>query len=114
MEGLEILSYDGTGYDPTMKFGHWIVAIANYEERFDREKYTKIERHMKTDEVFVLLDGSASLAIGMNREVVELEPCKIYNVKAGVWHNILIDKGSKVLIVENSDTSRDNSEYHTF
>ena len=97
-----------------MRYGHWIVAFANYEERFDREKYTRIERHLNTDEVFVLLNGKASLVIGMEREIVELEPCKIYNVKAGVWHNILIEKDSKVMIVENSDTSRENSEYYTF
>ncbi len=70
-----------------------------------------MERHLETDEVFVLLFGTASLVVGDDKKIYDLEPGKIYNVKRGVWHQVFIDKGSKVLIVENSDTTRENSEY---
>jgi len=117
MEGdmdLEIFEYEGDGYDPTMSFENWRVAIANFGKKFDRESYNMLERHMLTDEVFVLLKGEASLIIGKDRKEYKMEPCKIYNVKAGVWHNVLIEKGAKVLIVENHDTCDENSEEFYF
>lgn len=107
--GLEIKTYEGTGYDPTLPFKTWLVAFINFEERFDN--ITFIERHLETDEVFVLLAGSAELWIGEEREVVPMEPCKLYNVKAGTWHNIKVSRDAKVLVIENSDTVRENSEY---
>ena len=49
----EVFEYNGVGYDRTMNFGEWRVAFLNYAERFD--VIDKLERHMLTDEVFVLL-----------------------------------------------------------
>ena len=40
-----------------------------------------------------------------------MEKGKIYNVKAAAWHALLLSEGSKVLIVENEDTSLENTEY---
>ena len=111
MAELEIFEYEGEDYDPTMSFDKWLVALANYSPRFDRNNFSKMERHLETDEVFVLLSGTASLVIGEDKKVTDLEIGKIYNVKRGVWHQVFIDKGSKVLIVENSDTTKENSEY---
>ena len=64
MDGLDIYSYDGENYDPTMHFGAWRVAFLNHGDRFTRGKITYLERHMLTDEVFVLLRGAATLLGG--------------------------------------------------
>ena len=111
MSGLEILEHNGPAYNPTMHYGTWRVAIANYGPFFDRQTYPRIERHLLTDEVFVLLAGKASLVIGTERDEVEMEMGKIYNVKVGTWHNVLLDADSKVLIVENHNTGPENTEY---
>lgn len=108
---LEIYEYTGLGYERTMHYEQWRVAIANFGESFDREKFSKIERHLLTDEVFVLLLGKATLIIGEDLKQVEMEPGKIYNVKAGVWHAAWMEKNAKILIVENHNTSKDNTEY---
>ena len=108
----EVFEYNGVGYDRTMNFGEWRVAFLNYAERFD--VIDKLERHMLTDEVFVLLSGRASLVTGKEFLETPLEPCKIYNVKQGAWHALLMDPDAKVLIVENHDTARENSEYYYF
>ena len=79
-----------------------------------KEKFDKLERHLLTDEVFVLLSGSAELVIGLDMKHIPLETGKIYNVKKGAWHNILIEKDAKVLIVENHNTGLENTEYHYF
>ena len=114
MDGLEIFEYTGEGYDRTVHYGAWRVAIANFGEHCDRDKYNYLERHMLTDEVFVLLSGDAVLVTGKDHNETKMELGKIYNVKAGTWHALLMARDSKVLIVENEDTSRDNSEYHYF
>lgn len=108
---LEILEYTGEGYDPTMHFGAWRVALMNYAESLERKNFTQMERHMCTDEVFVLLYGSATLVIGEEKREYPMEKGKIYNVKQGVWHQILFEKDTRVLIVENHDTVKENSEY---
>ena len=107
--GLEIKEYNGEGYDRTLTYGAWRVAFLNHAERFENTTY--LERHLLTDEVFVLLCGEAELLIGERGETVKMEPCKLYNVKVGVWHNIRVSRDAKVLVVENSDTGKENSEY---
>ena len=114
MQGLEILEYDGVGYDRTMHFESWRVAIANFGEHFDRDRYNYLERHLLTDEVFVLLSGNADLVTGKEFCETPLVTGKIYNVKQGVWHALLMERNAKVLIVENHNTSRENSEYYYF
>ena len=109
MEGLDIIDYTGKGYEPAMVFESWRVAFLNYDTRFD--KITKLERHMVTDEVFMLLEGEATLFIGLEKIPVVMEKHKIYNVKKEIWHNIKVSKDAKVFIVENDNTTYDNSEY---
>jgi mannose-6-phosphate isomerase-like protein (cupin superfamily) len=112
MEGLEILAYEGEGYNRTMHFGEWRVALANFGAPFDRDRYTYLERHLLTDEVFVLLSGKADLVIGLERTETPMEAGKLYNVKQGTWHALLMSEDAKVLIVENHNTSIENSEHY--
>lgn len=114
MNGLEIFEYGGQGYNPTMNFESWRVAIANFGEHFDRQRYSYLERHLLTDEVFVLLFGEARLIIGKEFSETPLEIGKIYNVKKGVFHALLMEKDTKVLIIENHNTARENTEYYSF
>ncbi len=111
MEGLEILNYTGEDYKPVVSFGAWRVAYLNYSERFDPEKIDTLERHMETDEVFVLLAGKATLLVGENAEECPMEKFKCYNVKKAVWHTIATSRDAHVLIVENADTKDENSEF---
>ena len=114
MRDIEIFEYDGEGYNSTMNFESWRVAIANFGDHFDRDKYTYLERHMLTDEVFVLLTGEAILVTSKEFSETPMEQGKLYNIKKGVWHALLMNKDAKVLIVENHNTSRENSEYYYF
>lgn len=111
---LEIFDYTGEGYNRTMNYGEWRVAFLNYAPRFDADNFSKMERHLLTDEVFVLLEGTATLVIGEEREFIEMDKHKLYNVKKGVWHQILVSRDVKILIVENHNTDLSNSEYLEF
>ena len=111
-DGLDLVDYTGTGYKPAVKFGAWRVAYINYSDAFDAIK--KIERHMETDEVFMLLEGSATLIIGEEKKKIEMIAHKVYNVRQAVWHAIKLSKDAKVFVAENDDTTVDNTEYIYF
>ena len=111
---LEVSEYTGEGYDKTVRFESWRVAILNYTEKFKEGNMKYLEKHCLTDEVFVLLSGSAVLVLGKEMERVPLEKNKLYNVKKDAWHNIILEPDSKILIVENDNTGPDNTEYFYF
>ena len=109
---IEIFAHTGEGYERTMHYGEWRVAFLNYAERFDQITY--LERHMLTDEVFVLLGGRAKLIVGEDRQEYPMEPKKLYNVKRGAWHAVKVSGDAQLLIVENHSTGADNTEYIRF
>ena len=111
MKGLDILEYTGEDYARVVRGARWTVAALNYAPRFDERNIVDLERHNVTDETFVLLSGSATLIVGEDAERIQMEPLKIYNVRAGAWHNIFVSPDARVLVVENADTSKDNTEY---
>ncbi|WP_258360814.1 hypothetical protein [Moorella sulfitireducens (nom. illeg.)] len=116
---LQVAGWRGEGYHPVIDFGTWRVALLNDAPEFRPEKLGKIEKHLSTDEVFVLLAGEGLLIVaggdGAPEEVycTWMEPGKVYNVRQGVWHWVLTAAGTRMLIVENSDTSEENSRYTT-
>lgn len=109
--GIEVYDYNGEDYQTAMRFERWRVAYLNHGDRFAEENFEKIERHNKSDEVFVLLNGEATLIIGEELNRIKMEPHKLYNVPKGVWHHIFTVEGTSVLIVENEDTGDENSEF---
>jgi len=111
---MEIKEFNGEGYMPLTSFGGWCVAIANYAPHLRPENLCKMERHLETDEVFILLQGEACLYIGADKKQYKMEPGKIYIVKCGEWHCISMTGNSKVAIIENNGTGPDNSEYQYY
>jgi len=114
---LEIREFNDPGYQPVIDFSNWRVAILNFIDEIHPERIDTMERHNKTDEVFVIVKGRAILFLGEGGKNVEMihaqvmESGKIYNVKQSVWHSIVLSRDGSVLIVENRDTTRENSEY---
>src|SRR5512140_271529 len=114
---IEIREYTGPGYQPVIDFQTWRVAILNYLDEIHPAKLGAMERHNETDEVFVLVKGQCILFRGEGRNGIEkivpqvLEPGKIYNVKKSVWHTVIVSEDGSVLIVENQDTRKENSDY---
>lgn len=117
---VDVIGYDGPGYKALIYFEGWRVAFLNDDpSRFRKETMPYLERHNETDEVFVLTAGQCTLYIGDGKgetpgkiETIEMVPNKMYNVKKGVWHNLTGNEEMVLLIVENSDTSRQNSDFY--
>jgi ureidoglycolate hydrolase len=114
---LEIRRYEGGGYRPLIDFASWRVAILRWDPSMEPDQIAFMERHTKTDEVFVLLKGKAKLILGGNSTSVEelyaqeLEAFSLYNVKQNAWHTVILSKDATILIVEESNTGKTNTEY---
>ena len=111
---MEICEFNGDGYMPLTSYSGWRVALINACERLKEEKLCRMERHLTTDEVFILLQGEATLHIGAERKRFSMERGKLYCVKCGEWHAISMQPGAKVAVVENDDVGEANSEYVYF
>lgn len=103
---MEACIHTGEGFRVLKEFEGWKIGYLRYNERFS--KFAEMERHLETDEVFVLLEGTATL-------YTEDEECcmvknVLYNIPKGVWHHIVVSEDATVLVVENSNTTKDNTE----
>ena len=115
VEGIQITNFPVEGYEPLVDYKSWRVAVLKYCEDVLPDHIKTMQKHMETDEVFVLVSGNCTLIEAGADECpgelkfVKLEPNKVYNVKRGVWHNHVLDEEGAVVIVENQDTTDDNS-----
>jgi mannose-6-phosphate isomerase-like protein (cupin superfamily) len=111
--GLEIHTWEGIGFKPLVASHDWLVSILNWEPIFDLDKFGEVERHNKTDEVFVLTRGQALLFTSDDHElrIEEMIPGALYKVLKGTWHNLLATRDASWIIVENQGTDNSNSEF---
>ena len=116
-ELIDILDYGGEGYKPLVDFGTWRVAFLRFIDELIPENIQRLERHVETDEVFVLLAGKAVLFLGEGDQDIKAlhsivtEPGKLYNVRKNAWHCCILSRDGTILLVENCDTGPDNTDY---
>ena len=120
---IEIIPNTEECYKPLVDFESWRVAGLNHCDIVDIAHLNRVERHLETDEVFILTAGRAALIVengGENEtgaargnpfEVIPMKPNTLYNIKKGVYHHVVMEKDASIIIVENSDTTAENSEY---
>jgi len=114
---LEIREHKLSGYKPLVDYANWRVAILNFSDDLRSENISTLQRHNETDEVFVLLRGRCILFLGEGEQTVtaihgqEMMPHTLYNVKKKVWHSHTLSEDAMVLVVENRDTTYDNSPF---
>jgi ureidoglycolate hydrolase len=113
---LDVLEAKARGYRPLVDFATWRVAVLGFEDDLRPDRIRTMERHTETDEVFLLVTGQAVLLLAGNRsrpdgiEPVVMDSATVYNVRRGTWHGILVSRDAAVLLVENVDTGRRNTE----
>ena len=101
---MNILNYEFTGEGMQRVFENekWTVGIKNWKPANDVTGIDCLELHNKTDELFVLVEGSCTLVYanetegGLEFGAVKMEKDKVYNIPATLWHNTITCK-------ENSD-----------
>ena len=115
---MEILQYEFTGEGMQRVFENekWTVGIKNWKPANDITGLDCLERHNLTDELFVLLEGKCDLLFANEVDGVlvfdkqPMEPGKVYNIPATLWHNAVMEKGTKMVLIENASTGPANSD----
>lgn len=103
---IEKHAFTGEDFKSVMTFGGWKIGLLRYSERFS--KFGVLERHLLTDEAFILLSGAATLYT--DTEIEEMQKNVVYNVPKGVWHHIVVSRDATVMVVENADTGEANTQ----
>lgn len=112
---IEIAKFPDFGYMPIIDFESWRVAVLKFCDDLIPANIVSLQKHMLTDEVFVLINGTCNLYSAGTAEIpgviekTPMEKHKGYNVKKGVWHTHTLSEDAEVLIVENQNTGDHNS-----
>jgi ureidoglycolate hydrolase len=112
---IETLGFSGEGMNRVYENAKWMVSVKNWKPANDITGIDCLERHNETDELFVLLNGRCTLIYANEREqdldiqAVEMEPLKVYNIPATLWHNTVTRKDTKMVLIEDSATGSANS-----
>lgn len=113
---IEKFEYEGEGLIRVFENEKWMVGIKNWKPANDIANTNCLERHNQTDELFVLLSGKCVLLFAnevngeLVIEAVDMEPMKVYNIPATLWHNTVTQKDTKLILVEDSSTGMANSD----
>jgi mannose-6-phosphate isomerase-like protein (cupin superfamily) len=112
-----VFAHEGEGIKCVYNNKNWVVCIKNWKPDNDIEGLHRLEVHHATDEQFILLNGKSILLVADRKEdkfdieVIEMEQGKIYNVPQETWFYTIAQKDTKVMYVQDADTSEENSEY---
>ena len=114
---IEKYIHEDVGYNPIFIRDGWQVAKLNPLPGHGLDEIDKIEVHNDTDEIFVLISGTAIL-IGaeidtdnISFETVTMKPGIIYNIPKKGWHNIAMKEGTEIIIVEKDNTHLKDCRY---
>lgn len=119
MKHIEISRCTSEGYSPLSIHDGWQVAYLTTVEQHQLDDLVNMEVHEQTDELFILLKGSAVLLSADYEEeqkfqAVGMEPFVMYNIPQGVWHNIAMAPDTLLLIAEKDGTHLNDVQYMPF
>ena len=104
----------GSGFDVAHEFEGWKIAYITSAEQYGDIKVVK--RHVETDEVFILLDGQATLYTADGDDPLDitlLEKEKLYVVEKNTWHHLKVSDRAVLIVIENSNTNKENTQTKT-
>jgi hypothetical protein len=116
---IEIKEFSGEGMTRVYENPKWMVGIKNWKPANDITGLDCLERHNETDELFVLIRGQCTLLYANEKSgapgdisigAVKMEPLKVYNIPAKLWHNTVTQRDTKMILIEDSSTGMDNSD----
>lgn len=114
---IETYYHDGDGYNPFFIKDHWQVAQLNYLPELGMQAISKMEMHTATDEIFILIKGTAVLIVGIKEEnefrfeLLNLKIGVTYNMPANAWHGIALNPDTEMILVEKSNTHLNDVTY---
>ena len=105
---MQVYQSESKGYKMIFSNQRWGVGYKN----FSQDQSLVWQRHLESDEGFILLSGECCLITKDNDqiEISWLEKGKFYLVKQNEWHFNLMLNDAEIFIVENNDVAESNTE----
>lgn len=102
-----------SGFYPMTATDKWQVAYITHSDAYGELK--ELKRHMTTDEVMILIHGSATLYTCENDKIYDIDLKKdvLYNIKRATWHHLRVSKDALLIVVEDSNITKDSTERMT-
>lgn len=99
------------GFDAVFTNERFKCAFIKRSENYSFGKVMEMKKHNETDEIFVLLKGEAVMLTleGDNYIKTQLAKNSAYNVAKGTWHYLAVSDDAEIFVVENQDTTSQNS-----
>ena len=113
----DVYENNGEGILCVYKNEKWLVSIKNWKPDNDIDGIAHLEIHHSTDEQFILAAGNAILITaakaddGFKIELTLMEQGKVYNVPAECWFYSITQKDTKMMYVQDSNCSMENSDF---
>ncbi len=100
------------GFHSVLKTEAWQIATVTYDAGYSKEGFTYMKRHLKTDEAFCLVEGSAVLHTAEDGILKDFEVKRghIYHVHKNTWHYLEISPDARLVLIENRDVFPEDSE----
>ena len=102
------------GFEPIFHTPNFKCAYITLSPQYAFGKVKEMKRHNDSDEVFVLLSGSAVLltreegSTEYTRTVLEYQTA--YNVQQGTWHYLAVSEDALVFVAESGTMKKENTE----
>lgn len=115
---IESFEFAGEGMQRVYENEKWTVGIKNYKPANDKAAFDMLERHNETDELFALTAGACTLVYAnetdgnMEFAAIPMEMGRVYNIPRGLWHNTITVPGTRMVLIEDSNTGMSNSELY--
>ncbi len=107
-------TFSHNGFCKVEKNEHFICAFITHSDAYAEGKVKVMKRHNDTDEVFILLEGSATLftreKTGEECVVTPLLKNTAYTVKASIWHHLAVSKDAVVFVTESGALDPKNTD----
>lgn len=102
------------GFGLTCKNEDFKCGFITYSEQYACGRVHFLKRHKESAEVFVLLNGKATLLTGEPSEGqykrTDLQIKQTYCIPSGTWHYLVVSEDALVFVVENSKVSIENTD----
>lgn len=110
---VRISTFQKAGFDPVEWNSQFKCAFITHSPQYALCDAAEMKQHNDSDEVFVLLSGSATLFtcenLTENPVQCSLRPNTAYNVTAGTWHYLAVSEDAVIFVAESGSMKPENT-----
>lgn len=107
-------TFSRAGFCPVVHNTQFKCAFITHSPQYADCAFSEMKQHNDSDEVFVLLEGSATLYtcedIHQKPDSCPLAPRTAYTVTAGTWHYLAVSEDAVLFVSESASMKPENTK----